>query len=171
MRIQGLILVTSLLISCGTLFAQGTTSRVLGVVQDPSGALVADATVKLTNEGTGVAFTTNSSSAGAYVFEAVQPGSYAVQVEAAGFRRFVSTRNPVTIGPPATINGRLQHHLLPRQSRHARRVPLDDRQQHGGERAQLRRPGGHGDPHRRQPDPWQRLLVLPHAAPQRQRVG
>ena len=109
MRLQGLfVLVTVLLLSCATMFAQGTTSRVLGVVQDPSGAVVANATVKLANEGTGVVFTTNTSGAGTYAFEAVQVGSYSLTVEAAGFRRFISTGNQVTIGQPATINPKLE---------------------------------------------------------------
>jgi hypothetical protein len=109
MSIRGfLIRITALLVSCATLFAQGTTTRVLGVVEDPSGAVVGDADVKLTNEGTGVAFTTKSSSAGTYVFEAVQPGSYTLQVEATGFRRFFSNGNRLSIGQPATINAKLE---------------------------------------------------------------
>jgi hypothetical protein len=109
MRFSGLLGVISVVcLSVPTLLAQGTTSRVLGAVQDPSGAVVANATVKLTNEGTAVAFTTHSSDTGAYVFEAVQPGSYTLQIEATGFHRFVSTGNQVTIGQPATINARLE---------------------------------------------------------------
>ena len=109
MRFRGLVFgVSALFLACATLFAQGTTSRVFGVVQDPSGAVVANATVKLTNEGTGVAFTVKSSDGGEYVFDAVQPGAYTLSVEASGFRRFVSTGNKVTIGQPATINAKLE---------------------------------------------------------------
>src|SRR5215472_1327336 len=116
MRFQGLsVLVISVSMSGAMLFAQGTTSRVLGLVEDPSGAIVADAAVKLTNEATGVAFATKSSSAGTYVFEAVQPGAYSLQVEAAGFRRFVSNGNRITIGQPATINARLEVGALAEQ--------------------------------------------------------
>ena len=40
---------------CSTLVvAQGTGGRILGRVADPSGAVLADAKVKLTNEATGV---------------------------------------------------------------------------------------------------------------------
>jgi hypothetical protein len=65
------------------------------------------ATVKLVNEGTRITFTTTTSAAGSYVFEAVQPGSYELDVEAAGFRNFVSRGNDVAIGQPATINVKL----------------------------------------------------------------
>ena len=109
MRNRGLLIsVLSLLLCSTALFSQGTTSRVLGLVEDPSGAIVAGAAVKLTNEATGVAFTTTSSGSGAYVFEAVQPGEYSLQVEAKGFRRFVATGNRVAIGQPSTINAKLE---------------------------------------------------------------
>jgi len=59
-----------------------TTSRMTGVVRDASGALVAGAEVTLTNDATGVAFHTRTTSAGTYVFDAVKPGVYSVQVVA-----------------------------------------------------------------------------------------
>src|SRR5215813_5081346 len=71
-------------------WGQGTTSRVLGTVLDATGSAVPNAAVKLTNEGTRVAFDTKTSDAGTYVFEAVQPGSYELDVEAGGFRKFAS---------------------------------------------------------------------------------
>src|ERR1700712_5968379 len=79
-------------------FGQGTTSRLVGVVLDSSGAAVPNATVRLTNEGTAAAFTTVTGSSGTYSFEAVQSGKYTVTVEAAGFRKFESRDNTVTIG-------------------------------------------------------------------------
>jgi hypothetical protein len=91
-----------------TAFAQGTTSRVIGTVQDATGAVVPNATVKLINEGTRVTFQTNTSNAGAYFFEAVQPGEYEVDVEANGFRKFTSHNNSVNIGQPATVNVKLE---------------------------------------------------------------
>jgi hypothetical protein len=116
MTFRGLFRVATAVLICAVAgFAQGTTSRVLGTVQDPSGAVVAGATVKLINEATQVAFNTTSSSAGSYFFEAVQPGSYELQVEAAGFRRFVSHGNPVNIGQPATINAKLEVGVLAEQ--------------------------------------------------------
>lgn len=90
------------------LLAQGTTSRVTGVVLDPSGAAIAGATIRLTNEGTNLSFTATSADNGAYFFEAVQSGSYSLQVEAPGFSRFISRNNPVSIGQPATINVTLE---------------------------------------------------------------
>ncbi|MBM3791062.1 MAG: hypothetical protein FJW35_12040, partial [Acidobacteria bacterium] len=89
-------------------WSQGTTSKVTGVVSDPSGAVVPGATVQLTNEGTGITFETMSSATGVYVFEAVQVGMYTVSVELPGFKRAVLAGNRVTIGAPTTVNATLQ---------------------------------------------------------------
>lgn len=85
------------------LWGQGTTSRLLGVTENASGAPVAGAKILLRNERTGVEFTTRSSASGAFLFAAVQPGSYRLTVEAPGFSRFVSNRNRVNIGQTATV--------------------------------------------------------------------
>jgi hypothetical protein len=92
----------------GASFGQGTTSRVLGTVIDPSGAPVPGAEVRLINEGTGGTFTTRTSETGNYVFEAVQSGSYSLEVETAGFRKFLSRENQVAIGQPTTVNVTLE---------------------------------------------------------------
>ncbi len=89
-------------------FGQGTTSRLLGVVQDPSGASIAAARVALTNEATGAVFNLQTSETGAYAFEALQPGRYTLAVEAAGFKKFTSRNNVVSIGQPATVNVTLE---------------------------------------------------------------
>ncbi len=107
--------VITLLFACAAVWAQGTTSRVLGVVQDPTGAAVPGATVQLINEATRTTFTTKTSETGAYVFEAVQSGRYTVIVEAAGFKRFVSRGNVVAIGQPTTVNVTLEVGALAEQ--------------------------------------------------------
>jgi hypothetical protein len=88
--------------------AQGSASRVTGVVQDASGAVVEGATVTLTNEGTNVPLTTQTTSTGNYVFDSVQVGSYTVTVERQGFKKAVSTGNPVNVNQPATVNVTLE---------------------------------------------------------------
>ncbi|MFN0101624.1 MAG: carboxypeptidase regulatory-like domain-containing protein [Bryobacteraceae bacterium] len=88
--------------------AQGTTSRLLGAVTDPSGAAVANANVTLTNEGTAATFNTVTGVNGAYTFDSIQPGLYSLSVEAGGFRKYSAKNNRVTIGQPTTINPTLQ---------------------------------------------------------------
>ncbi len=97
-----------LVCACVSAFGQGTTSRVLGTVEDSTGAVVPNSSVKLVNEGTRVTFETKTSASGAYAFEAVQTGSYRLDVEASGFRKFSSTGNIVSIGQPTTVNVKLE---------------------------------------------------------------
>jgi hypothetical protein len=87
--------------------AQGTTSRVLGVVTDQSGAVVPGATVTLTNESTGVSFNTVTTGAGTYTFEAIQVGTYSVTVELQGFKKVIARGNAVNISEPTTVNVKL----------------------------------------------------------------
>jgi len=97
------------LLAAGVLtFAQGTTSRITGTVLDPSGAPVPNVSVKLTSEETNLAFETRTADNGAYVFDSVKPGPYAVSVEAQGFKKFNSRGNRVQIGQPATVDIRLE---------------------------------------------------------------
>ncbi len=69
-------------------FAQSTisTGSIQGTVTDPSGAVVPNAKVTISNKGTAQAFTITASSAGLYSSGPMVPGEYQVRVEAKGFR-------------------------------------------------------------------------------------
>ena len=102
------LLFVCILAAAASASAQGTTSRVLGVVTDQTGAVVPGAAVTLTNDATGVFFSNVSTGAGTYTFEAIQVGSYSLTVELKGFKKFVSHGTPVNISEPTTINARLE---------------------------------------------------------------
>jgi hypothetical protein len=108
--LSALALTAALLLTfaAAAVHAQGSASRVTGVVQDASGAVVEGATVTLTNEGTNISLTTETTSTGTYVFDSVQVGSYTVTAEKQGFKKAVSTGNPVNINQPATVNVTLE---------------------------------------------------------------
>ena len=74
------------LLLTATAFAQFTGS-IQGVVQDPSGAGVAKATVQLSNVATGVTQVTRSDGAGNYRFVSLAPGAYKITAEAGGFSK------------------------------------------------------------------------------------
>jgi len=59
-------------------------------VTDKMGAVILDAKVTVTNEGTSVGITATASSAGTYVFPDLLVGSYTVTVEKEGFKKTVS---------------------------------------------------------------------------------
>jgi hypothetical protein len=67
-------------------FAQFTAS-IQGVVQDPSGAGIPKATVRLVNADTKVSAEAATDTAGNYRFVSLPPGRYSVTVEAAGFTK------------------------------------------------------------------------------------
>ena len=69
----------------------------VGTVQDPSGAVIPNASVTLTNEGTSVTDQTKSGPQGFYTFPALSPGEYTVTVEAQGFKKVVSAHNIIQV--------------------------------------------------------------------------
>jgi Cna protein B-type domain./TonB-dependent Receptor Plug Domain. len=75
-----------LLVLVPTALGQTSKGFVVGTIADPNGASVAGATIKITNTATGVSRETRSQEDGAYRFDAVDPGTYKVEVSAAGFK-------------------------------------------------------------------------------------
>jgi hypothetical protein len=66
--------------------AQGeTTSAIIGEVSDVSSAVVAGATVTITNHETGLKRSAKTNDAGRFNFPQLKPGTYSVTVEARGF--------------------------------------------------------------------------------------
>ena len=61
-------------------------AEIRGIVSDSSGALVPNATVTLTELGTGVDHVAQTDSSGSYTLRALRPSSYALKVEAPGFQ-------------------------------------------------------------------------------------
>jgi len=82
------------LILAGVCSARAMAQRLDGTlrvtVTDKMGAVILDAKVTVTNEGTSVGITATASSAGTYVFPDLLVGSYTVTVEKEGFKKTVS---------------------------------------------------------------------------------
>ncbi len=71
--------------------AQTTTGSIVGTVTDPSGAVVPGATVTVTNQGTGNSLVITTGDTGGFVATTLPIGQYSVTVEAAGFKKSVSS--------------------------------------------------------------------------------
>lgn len=97
--------ILSLLVSV-LAFGQAETGQVTGTVTDPSGAVVTNAKVTLTNNGTGQTRTAQTSSNGIYTFTNLEPGNYTVTAEGSGFAPFKRTVD-VTVGGRHTIDAKL----------------------------------------------------------------
>ena len=65
--------------------AQNATGSITGAVTDPSGAVIANAAVSVTNKATGAVRRLVTSSEGIYLTDNLPPGEYEVKIEAAGF--------------------------------------------------------------------------------------
>src|SRR5262245_33111248 len=67
------------------LAAAQTDARFAGVVMDPSGAFVANATVTAKNEKTGEERTVTTTEKGRYLIPNLKPSTYTLKVEVKGF--------------------------------------------------------------------------------------
>lgn len=91
--------------------AQLNRGFITGTVQDATGAIVPDVTVKVTNKATNVSQESQTNSAGLYRFVAVEPGVYSVEFSKTGFelRKVenvnVSTNQEVTINQQLAVTG------------------------------------------------------------------
>ena len=75
-----------------------------GTVRDPTGAVVPQATVTLTNAKTGFKQESRSNSAGTYSLVNISPGSYVVTVSRDGFSTEKSPEFDLAVNQTATIN-------------------------------------------------------------------
>lgn len=73
----------------GMVTAQDVRARIRGSVVDNSRAVVVGAMVSLRNDETGVQATQATNEAGQYIFDFINPGTYTLTVELAGFKKFV----------------------------------------------------------------------------------
>lgn len=89
-------------------FGQATTSSLSGTVADPSGAMVAGASVKVKNAATGVEAETTTSSNGSYTVPALGPGVYTVAIEVRGFKKAIINDVKIDAATPATVNVALE---------------------------------------------------------------
>jgi carboxypeptidase family protein len=102
------LLAALLLLLPGLLSAQSiVTGALTGTVTDPSGAVIAGATVTLTSATTGAALVTQTSATGAYSFGLVQPGAYKLTVTQSGFKDS-SLSADVALGETAVANVKLE---------------------------------------------------------------
>lgn len=89
-------------------FAQISSSRITGVVTDPSGAALTHATVTITDEKTGSQRETSTDATGHFLFTQLSPSSYAFHVQQAGFASYDSKNVIVQVGQELTRNISLQ---------------------------------------------------------------
>src|SRR5208282_441225 len=90
------------------LSAQGANGRIVGRIADPTGAVLAQAKVTLTNEATAISRDSLTNDSGDYSFVNVAPGTYTLQFELTGFKTNVQKSVTVDVNQVVTLNSTLQ---------------------------------------------------------------
>jgi hypothetical protein len=93
---------------CVSAFAQSTTEgAIVGTIYDASGAVVANATVTVHNNGTNADRTATTDSSGYYRVTGLQPANYSVTVSAQGFSPYKAQSVVVQVGTATDVSPRL----------------------------------------------------------------
>jgi hypothetical protein len=105
-RLQTVLLLLTLAagIASTTSVQAQSFGSIIGNVTDPTGAVVPDAQVTLTNAGTNATQAANSSSSGTFSFVNLNPGSYSVTVSKSGFESFTQNAIDVQVGGSTRVN-------------------------------------------------------------------
>jgi hypothetical protein len=85
----------------------GTTASISGTVTDPTGAVLADATVTVSNSS-GVKLTATSNAQGAYSVTGLPPGTYDVAITAPKFKAFQTSGVTLAAGDSLPLNAALE---------------------------------------------------------------
>jgi hypothetical protein len=93
-----------LLISALPAAAQQITGSIVGTVKDAQGAVIPGASVKATNADTGFSRVATTAADGAYRIEYLPIGKYDVNVEMAGFKKFVQQNVVLAVDQAQALN-------------------------------------------------------------------
>jgi hypothetical protein len=85
-----------------------STAGIRGIVTDPAGLTVPNATVAITNTGTNIKRSVVTHSDGNYAFELLPVGTYSVSVEAQGFKHFQASSITLATGDNARVDAHLE---------------------------------------------------------------
>src|SRR5580693_5698190 len=96
------------LLAAASLSAQTFRGTILGTVTDPSGAVVAGATVTVRNTGTGLQRTTETSADGSFALPELPIGTYNVTVTQSGFDTFLTTGVTVDVASERRVDAALK---------------------------------------------------------------
>lgn len=105
---QTITLLSLLLLASSLAFAQSGKGSLSGGVTDAGGANIAGAKISAKSAQTGVTLETVTTSAGLYVFPVLDPGSYTVTVEQAGFKKLSKSNIVISVSNQTNADLRLE---------------------------------------------------------------
>jgi hypothetical protein len=97
------------ILSTSLAFSQIATTRLHGIVKDPSGALIPGAKVTITNTSRGTVLQATTNAAGLYEFPQLAPAKYTIKISAAGFGDQTKSAE-LLVNQPATVDFTLTVH-------------------------------------------------------------
>lgn len=108
LRLHYVCALLALALGAGNLFAQAVNATLLGSVTDPSGAVVVNAKVTVTEVNTGVGHTGQTNESGNFTFPDLPPGQYEVTVEATGFKKEIRRDITVLVNSSTRVDVQVQ---------------------------------------------------------------
>jgi hypothetical protein len=103
-----LALIFAMAVALPTARAQVIYGSITGNVQDKTGAVIAGATVVITNQATGETRTTNTNSSGEYHIVDLEPGPYTVSIKASSaFAAFLEKNVPIEVTRESRVDAML----------------------------------------------------------------
>ncbi len=106
MKLTSLFLL--LILSSINAFGQQTTGNVRGVVKDPTGAIIPNAKVTITDKKTSNTFTSQSSADGEFRFGNLLIGEYQINIESASFKKLTLNDVRVVLNQTTDVTATLQ---------------------------------------------------------------
>ncbi len=87
--------------------AQKTTGTITGTVTDPSGAVVAGASITLVNERTGATRNAATNEQGSFSFPELDAGTYTLSLNKTGFKKLIEKNVELHVADVTTLNMRM----------------------------------------------------------------
>jgi outer membrane receptor protein involved in Fe transport len=95
-------------ISSVSALAQTYTATLTGNITDPQGSALPNVKVIVTNQGTKLEYTAQTSDSGVYTIPFLPPGNYIITAEGTGFKKLVSNEVKLDVNQAARVNLQLQ---------------------------------------------------------------
>src|SRR5439155_12917879 len=100
--------VTGLLLLSSVAFAQRERGTIVGRVSDPSGAVIPDVGITVTNVNTGLVYNSQTTREGIYTMPGLPAGTYRVEAKKQGFKTAVGEHIEIGVAQQVTIDLILQ---------------------------------------------------------------
>ncbi len=107
-KILGISLICLFITSLACAQGLGASGDLKGTVTDPSGAIVANASVTVTDVARGIKRTVTTDATGEYRLPGLAPATYSVSVSKSGFQPEIVKAVVVTIGQTSTVDFHLK---------------------------------------------------------------